>query len=156
MSRVTEIRYVGYGVPDLAAERDFYRSVWGLRLAQESEGMAYLAAEGHDEPYVVRLRAAPEKRIDVIGLATETRADVDALHERVAAAGCRIISKPSPLASPGGATASASSRRTACPSRSPATSRGDPSAISGAGRRSRSGSATSSYIRPTTRRWFSS
>ncbi len=102
MSRVTEIRFVGYGVPDLAAERDFYRSVWGLRLAQESEGMAYLAAEGHDEPYVVRLRAAPEKRIDVIGLATETRADVDALHERVAAAGCRIISKPSPLTSPGG------------------------------------------------------
>ena len=102
MSRVTEIRYVGYGVPDLAAERDFYRSVWGLRLARESEGMAYLAAEGHDEPYVVRLRATPEKRIDVIGLATATRADVDALRERVTAAGCRIVSEPAPMTAPGG------------------------------------------------------
>ena len=31
MSRVTEIRYVGYGVPDLEAERAFYRDNWGLR-----------------------------------------------------------------------------------------------------------------------------
>ena len=31
MSRVTEIRYVGYGVPDLEAERSFYRDNWGLR-----------------------------------------------------------------------------------------------------------------------------
>ena len=30
MSRVTEIRYVGYGVPDLEAERAFYRDKWGL------------------------------------------------------------------------------------------------------------------------------
>ena len=31
MSRVTEIRHVGYGVPDLAAERDFYARKWGLK-----------------------------------------------------------------------------------------------------------------------------
>jgi catechol-2,3-dioxygenase len=30
MSRVTEIRYVGYGVTDLDAEAAFYTDVWGL------------------------------------------------------------------------------------------------------------------------------
>ncbi len=102
MSRVTEIRYVGYGVPDLAAEQAFYRDVWGLRQAEARDGMVYLAAEGHDEPYVVRLRQAAEKRIDVIGLAAETRADVEALCEKVKVAGCEIVFEPRPLDGPGG------------------------------------------------------
>ena len=33
MTRVTEIRCVGYGVPDLDAEAHFYGDVWGLRDA---------------------------------------------------------------------------------------------------------------------------
>ena len=30
MSRVTEIRYIGYGVEDFEAERKFYSDDWGL------------------------------------------------------------------------------------------------------------------------------
>ena len=30
MSRVTEIRYVGYAVTDLETERSFYTDTWGL------------------------------------------------------------------------------------------------------------------------------
>jgi catechol 2,3-dioxygenase-like lactoylglutathione lyase family enzyme len=102
MARISEIRYVGYGVPELAAERDFYRDVWGLREAATHEGMVYFAAEGHDEPHVVRLRETPEKRIDVIALAANSRADVDALFAKVTEAGCRTIFEPRPLDAPGG------------------------------------------------------
>ena len=102
MSRVSEIRYVGYAVTDFEAERAFYRDVWGLKEAGEQDGMAHFAAEGHDEPYVVRLRAAEQKRIDVISLAADTRADVDALFAKVTAAGCRVIFPPRDLETLGG------------------------------------------------------
>jgi catechol 2,3-dioxygenase-like lactoylglutathione lyase family enzyme len=102
MSRVTEIRYVGYGVPDLETERAFYRDVWGLSEVGEQDGMVHFAAVGGDELYVVRLRQSETKRIDVIALAAATRADVDALHDKVAAAGCRIIFAPKELATMGG------------------------------------------------------
>jgi len=102
MSRVTEIRYVGYAMPQVEAERAFYSDVWGLKQVAEQDGMIYFAAEGHDELFVVRLREATEKRIDVIALAADTRGDVDALHEKVAAAGCRIIFAPRELTGFGG------------------------------------------------------
>jgi catechol 2,3-dioxygenase-like lactoylglutathione lyase family enzyme len=102
MSRVIDIRHVGYGVPDLAAEAAFYRDIWGLREAGEQDGVLHFAAPGHDEPFVVRLRAAPEKRIDVIALAAASRADVDALAACVAKAGCRTIFAPRALSSLGG------------------------------------------------------
>lgn len=102
MSRVTEIRYVGYGVTDLAAERDFYANKWCLKEVAERDGLVYFAAEGSDELYVARLREANETRIDVIAFATDTRADVDALHDKVVAAGCRVIFAPSDLDTFGG------------------------------------------------------
>lgn len=102
MSRVTEIRYVGYAVTDLETEQGFYRDVWGLKQVGEQDGMVYFAAEGHDEHHVVRLRKAAEKRIDVIAMAADNRADVDALHDKVAAAGCQVIFAPRDLNSVGG------------------------------------------------------
>jgi catechol 2,3-dioxygenase-like lactoylglutathione lyase family enzyme len=102
MSRVTEIRYVGYGVTDLAAERSFYRDKWGLVEVAEQDGMVYFATEGHDELFVTRLRQATENRIDTIALAAGNRADVDALHDKVRAAGCTIIAPPHELAGFGG------------------------------------------------------
>jgi hypothetical protein len=63
--------------------------------------MVHFAAEGYDELYVVRLRRNEDKRIDVIALAADSRADVDALHEKVAASGCRIIFAPKELATLG-------------------------------------------------------
>jgi catechol 2,3-dioxygenase-like lactoylglutathione lyase family enzyme len=102
MARVNEIRYVGYGVSDLAAERAFYRDAWRLREVGTQDDMVYLACEGHDEHHVVRLRAADEQRIDVIALAAETRDDVDALHDKVVAAGCKMIFAPRPLDGLGG------------------------------------------------------
>jgi catechol-2,3-dioxygenase len=41
MSRVTEIRYVGYGVKDLAAEQAFYLDQWGLEQVPSDDGMVW-------------------------------------------------------------------------------------------------------------------
>ena len=102
MARVSEIRHVGYAVTDLAAEAAFYKDVWGLREAGEKDGMLHFAAEGHDELYVVRLRQSDVQRIDIITLAAQSRADVDALHEKVAAYGCKIVFAPKDLDTLGG------------------------------------------------------
>ena len=97
MARVNEIRYVGYGVTDMAAETEFYRDSWRLREVGTHDEMVYFACEGHDEHHVVRLRQADEQRIDVIALSAETRADVDGLHAKVVDAGCKIIFGPCEL-----------------------------------------------------------
>jgi len=102
MSRVTEIRHVGYCVADLASERDFYATKWGLKEVAEKDGLVYFAAEGSDNLYVVRLRQGEDNRIDVIALAADSGSDVDALHDKVKAAGCRIVFAPKPLDQFGG------------------------------------------------------
>ena len=102
MSRVTEIRYVGYGVVDFDAECDWYGRLWGLEQVPSDDGMAWFKAQGHDEHHVVRLRKADENRIDVIALAADSRADVDALLGKVQAAGAKIVSAPHELTTPGG------------------------------------------------------
>lgn len=102
MSRVSEIRYVGYATPDFDAEYAFYAETWGLDPVPSDDGMAYFKARGASEPHVVRLRRAPVKRIDVIALAADSRADVDALHDRILSAGGRIIDAPREMSSPAG------------------------------------------------------
>ena len=102
MGGVTEIRYVGYGLPDIKAERKFYGEVWGLREVAERDGMVYFASEGHDELYIVRLREAQEKQIDIIALAADSPDDVDTLHEKVRDTGCRIVFAPKELDNFGG------------------------------------------------------
>lgn len=102
MSRVTDVRYVGYAVPDLDAERAFYNDVWKLREVHEDNGLVYFAAEGHDELYVARLRQSDRRKIDIVALAADTRADVDALFDKVVASGCQIVHPPRDLEQFGG------------------------------------------------------
>src|SRR5262245_2269003 len=101
MSRVTDLRYVGYGVQDFDAEHAFYIDRWGLVESAAEPDLAWLRTQGHDEPFVVRLRRSDANHLDVIAMAAATPADVDTLHAKVAAAGCRIIHPPQALTSPG-------------------------------------------------------
>lgn len=102
MSRVTEIRYVGYGVADLEAEARYYTEVFGLDPVASDDGLRWFKTPGHDEHHVVRLRQADENRVDVIALAADSRADVDTLCERVRESGARVVREPGELATPGG------------------------------------------------------
>lgn len=102
MSRITEIRYIGYGVEDFETERRFYAEDWGLVEVASDDGLAWFKTHGADEHHVVRLHKAGTNHVEVISLAADSRADVDALHARVAEAGCRIIHAPRELDAPGG------------------------------------------------------
>ena len=102
MSRVTEIRYVGYGVEDFAAERAFYAEDWGLVEVAAEPGMAWFKTHGHDEHHVLRLRQAEVNHVEVMALAADSQGDVEALHAAVASAGCTIVHPPCELDAPGG------------------------------------------------------
>ena len=102
MRRVAEIRYVAYTVTDLATEAVFYTDVWGLEQIPSDDGMVWLKTQGDDQHHVVRLRQGAENRVDLIMLAADTCADVDALAAQVAAAGGQITREPHELKSPGG------------------------------------------------------
>ncbi|MET0292310.1 MAG: VOC family protein [Steroidobacteraceae bacterium] len=102
MSRVTDVRFIGYGVPDLDAERAFYIGKWGLELVSERGDAVWLKSAGHDEHHVVRLHRAAAVGTEVIAFSTGTRADVDALHRRAEGAGLRIVHAPRELVGPGG------------------------------------------------------
>ena len=102
MSRVNEIRYVGYGVEDFDAERKFYADDWGLVEVDSDDGMAWFKTHGHDEHHVVRLHKADANCVEVIALAAGSQSDVDALHTKVAEAGCKIIHEPRTIEGPGG------------------------------------------------------
>ncbi|GAA0273455.1 VOC family protein [Alteraurantiacibacter aestuarii] len=102
MSRVSEIRYVGYGVEDFDAERKFYADDWGLVEVASEDDMAWFKTHGHDEHHVVRLHKSSTDCVEVIALAAASRADVEDLHRKVANAGCKIIHAPRDLDAPGG------------------------------------------------------
>ncbi|WP_417318723.1 VOC family protein [Emcibacter sp.] len=102
MNRVTEIRYVGYGVEDFETERKFYTDQWGLKEVYAEKNIACFKTHGHHEHHVVQLRKAEVNHIEVIALATDSSADVDALYDKVSNAGCKIIHAPRNLETPGG------------------------------------------------------
>jgi catechol 2,3-dioxygenase-like lactoylglutathione lyase family enzyme len=99
---ITHLRHVDLAVPDLARQQDFYTGAWGLTTEHTDTGIAFLAAEGSPEHYIVRLRQATDKRIDLIAFGVATAADVDTLAARLATAGVTLVHEPRALRTPGG------------------------------------------------------
>jgi catechol 2,3-dioxygenase-like lactoylglutathione lyase family enzyme len=101
-SPITHLRHVALGVPDLRQAVAFYEGIWGLYRVALDGDVVYLGSPGIPEPYIIRLRQAETKRIDVISFGARDIAAVDALAERLGAAGVRIVREPAPLQTPGG------------------------------------------------------
>ncbi len=99
---ITHLRHVDLAVPGHARELEFFTRTWGLTAEHSDTGLAFLAAEGSPEQYVIRLREADGKRIDLIAFGAASAADVDTLAARLAADGVRLVSEPGALATPGG------------------------------------------------------
>jgi catechol 2,3-dioxygenase-like lactoylglutathione lyase family enzyme len=99
---ITHLRHIDLAVPDHGTQLDFYTNAWGLKAEHSDSGVTFLAAEGSPEQYVVRLRQAADKRIDLIAFGAATAADVDTLAARLAADGVRLVSEPATLQTPGG------------------------------------------------------
>jgi catechol 2,3-dioxygenase-like lactoylglutathione lyase family enzyme len=101
-SRVTGVRYIALGVPEYHRQVDFYDGLWGLKRVDHDTGITFFAAEGSPEQYVLRIRNSPERRVDLLGLAVDDRAAVDALAADLAESGLRIVTEPGRLDTPGG------------------------------------------------------
>lgn len=102
MARVNEIRYVGYGVVDLEAEKNFYINSWKLEEVPSDDDMVYLVTPGSKAGYSVRLRQTDEPRIDVVAWSAKNREEVDNLVPQVEKAGGKLITSPHELDSLGG------------------------------------------------------
>ena len=100
---ITHLRHVDLAVPDYDKQRDFYTDIWGLtEVEAEDPGLTFLAAEGSPEQYIVRLRKAEEKRLDLIAFGARDAAAVDTLAERLAQGGVQLVTEPGKLQTPGG------------------------------------------------------
>ncbi len=76
--------------------------MWGLTQVEGDSGIAFLAAEGSPENYIIRLRRDPDKRLDLVAFGAEDAGHVDELAARLAAAGVNLASEPGPVDTPGG------------------------------------------------------
>src|SRR4029453_3709950 len=99
---ITHLRHVDLAVPDHGKQLDFFTNTWGLKAEHTDTGLTFLAAEGTPEQYVVRLRQADDKRIDLIAFGAASTADVDTLAGQLATAGVQLISEPGTVQTPGG------------------------------------------------------
>jgi len=98
---ITHLRHVDIAVPDFARQLEFYTSVWGLTQVGGDSGVAFLAAEGSPEQYVLRLREG-DKRLDLIAFGAQNPPHVDARAQRLTSAGVKLVSEPGALATLGG------------------------------------------------------
>lgn len=101
-SLITHLRHVDLAVPDFARQRAFYGTTWGLTEVASDSGLAFFAAEGSPENYVVRIRADERKRMDLVAFGAVSAAAVDELAVRLGRAGIRLIGEPGALDTPGG------------------------------------------------------
>lgn len=99
---ITHIRHVALGVPDLAQAREFYEKQWQLELVDTDDDRLYLGS-GCPEGHVLRLREDADSRVDFVGLAAGSPADVDRLARQVARhPDAKLISEPAQRADLGG------------------------------------------------------
>ena len=101
-SPITHLRHVAIAVPDYEPAVEFNRGVWGLIPVADDGDVAFFAAQASPEQYILRVRRAPEKRLDLIAFGAEDAPSVDALAERLIAADVRIDREPAELDTPGG------------------------------------------------------
>ena len=99
---ISHVRFVGLGVSDFEAERQFLGTLWCLKEEYGNADMAYFAARGSTEPYVLRLHRTPENRTELVSFATDSRSNVDELHASLSKRDVKIASEPSEISSYGG------------------------------------------------------
>jgi len=92
MARITELRSIELGVPDLERSAEFYQRVWGLEEAASEQDTIYLRGTG-TEHHVVTLRQRPKAELLGVHFATSDRTAVTALHAKAKAYGADAVSE---------------------------------------------------------------
>jgi catechol 2,3-dioxygenase-like lactoylglutathione lyase family enzyme len=101
-SLITHLRHVDLAVPDFERQLAFYTRTWGLTAVASDRGIAFLAAEGSPERYILRLRKDPAKRLDLVSFGVASAADVDALADQLIRKGVTLAAEPASLGTEGG------------------------------------------------------
>ena len=100
-AKIIALRSVEIGVPDMIETTEFFIDVWGLSPVSGSKDLAYLRGTGAAH-HILVLRQRPTPELIRVNLTAPDRAAVDALHEKVTAAGVSAIEAPAALSQPGG------------------------------------------------------
>jgi len=101
-SLITHLRHVDLAVPDYERQLAFYTGTWGLTPVASDTGIAFLAAEGSPERYIIRLRKDQGKRLDLVSFGAASSADVDALAGQLTARNVTLAQEPGALSTEGG------------------------------------------------------
>jgi catechol 2,3-dioxygenase len=95
-ARVTGLRSVELGVPDLDKAAEFYRNVWGLEDVVSTGDMLHLRGTG-TEHHVLTLRQRPKAAFLGVHFAAANHAAVNKLHAQAKAHGAKIDGAPAAL-----------------------------------------------------------
>src|ERR1700739_4306563 len=95
-ARVTGLRSVELGVPDLDKSAEFYRNVWGLEDVLSTRDTIHMRGTGA-EHHVLTLRQRPKAAFLGVHFAAADHAAVNKLHEQAKAHGATIVSAPAAL-----------------------------------------------------------
>jgi catechol 2,3-dioxygenase len=95
-AKVTALRSIELGVPDLKRSIDFYTSTWGLEPVHADADTVYLRGTG-SEHHVVALRQRPKASLLGVHFAAPDRRAVDRLHAQAMGFGATVVSAPAPL-----------------------------------------------------------
>jgi catechol-2,3-dioxygenase len=93
MTKIQGLRRVGLGVRELPATEQFYRSCWGMTPDGEDEGRRYFRSRGLDHSDLVLVQT-PENGLHHVGLAVASDSVLDALAQRLKAAGHAVSALP--------------------------------------------------------------
>lgn len=99
---ITHLRSIGLAMPEFEAASRFYRDHWRLEVVADDSALVHLGAVGSTESYALRVRKAPERRIDYISFGVDTAESVDLIAHSLASAGVRMVSEPGSMDHPGG------------------------------------------------------
>lgn len=100
-SSVCGLRSLQIGVVDRDHMVDFFTRAWGLSLIETGRDAAFLRATGADN-HVIGLHQRPKTEVLRMDWRAPSRADVDAIHQRLAASGADGLTRPMDVSEPGG------------------------------------------------------
>lgn len=99
--KVTALRSIDLGVPDVDANTRFYSDIWGLEPVASEGGSVYLRGTGSYH-HILALHPSPRAELLSVNLATRDKADVDGLYENAKSYGIVDIDAPAQINEPGG------------------------------------------------------
>jgi catechol 2,3-dioxygenase len=100
-AKVTGLRSVELGVPNLSQSAAFYGHIWGLDPVASDGDTIHLRANG-SEHHIVTLRERPKAGLLGVHFAAADKTAVNALHAKAKAFGAPVLSEPKDLPASGG------------------------------------------------------